>query len=131
MSLSQTAHAARTGLSVSIGAFEFACGARLDDVVQRVTIYGEPEDDCSNVVLVSHALTGSSAAMDWWGGLIGEGRLFDPARYCIIGINAVGGCYGSTGPADLAPDGRPYGSRFPLVTVRDIVDAQARTLERL
>jgi len=117
--------------TVSIGAFELASGARLDDVVQRVTIYGEPKTDGSNVVLVAHALTGSSAAMDWWGGLIGEGRLFDPARYCVVGINALGGCYGSTGPASPASDGKPYGSRFPIVTVTDIVNAQAAALERL
>jgi homoserine O-acetyltransferase len=117
--------------TVSIGALELASGARLDNVVQRVTIYGEPNADRSNVVLVAHALTGSSAAMDWWGGLIGEGRLFDPARYCVIGINALGGCYGSTGPASLAPDGKPYGSRFPIITVADIVDAQARALDEL
>jgi homoserine O-acetyltransferase len=117
--------------SVSIGAFQLASGARLDDVVQRVTIYGEPKADGSNVVLVAHALTGSSAAMDWWGGLIGAGRLFDPARYCVVGINALGGCYGSTGPADPAPDGKPYGSRFPVVTVTDMVRAQAAALERV
>lgn len=117
--------------TVSIGALGLASGARLEDVVQHVTIYGEPKADGSNVVLVTHALTGSSAAMDWWGGLIGEGRLFDPARYCIVGINSLGGCYGSTGPASLAADGKPYGSRFPIVTVADMVVAQARTLERL
>lgn len=99
--------------------------------MQRVTVYGEPAGDGSNVVLVAHALTGSSAARDWWGGMIGDGRLFDPARWCVVGINALGGCYGSTGPGELAPDGKPYGSRFPLVTVSDLVDAQARALERL
>jgi homoserine O-acetyltransferase len=120
-----------TSTTVSIGALELASGARLENVIQRVTIYGEPNADGSNIVLISHALTGSSAAMDWWPGLIGDGRLFDPARYCVIGINALGGCYGSTGPASLAADGKPYGSRFPIVSVPDIVDAQAKTLEHL
>jgi homoserine O-acetyltransferase/O-succinyltransferase len=117
--------------TVSIGALELASGARLDNVIQRVTIYGEPNADGSNVVLIAHALTGSAAAMDWWPGLVGEDRLFDPVRYCIVGINAVGGCYGSTGPASLAADGKPYGSRFPIITVRDIVDAQVKALEHL
>jgi homoserine O-acetyltransferase len=116
---------------VEIGALELASGERLERVIQRVTRYGEPNADRSNVVFVAHALTGSSRAGDWWGGLIGEGKLLDPREWCIIGINALGSCYGSTGPASDAPDGKPYGSRFPIVSVTDMVNAQRRALVQL
>jgi homoserine O-acetyltransferase len=103
----------------------------LRDVVQRVSIYGTPEADGANVVLVAHALTGSSRVADWWGEIAGPGKLFDPAETAIVGINLLGGCYGSTGPASAAPGGRAYGAEFPVLTVRDMVEAQARALERL
>lgn len=106
--------------NVDIGPFEFSNGARLDRVEQRITTYGDPH---SPAVLVPHALTGSSRVTDWWGGLVGAGRLLDPADWYVIGINALGSCYGSTGPATV-PD-------FPYVTVRDIVNAQARALDEL
>ena len=77
-----------------------------------------------------HALTGSSRVAEWWGGLVGPGALFDPARWCVVGINTLGGCYGSTGPSTLAPDGRRWGPRFPVVTVEDMVDVQRRALLR-
>jgi homoserine O-acetyltransferase/O-succinyltransferase len=70
-----------------------------------------------------HALTGSSCVRDWWGELVGEGKVFDPQRWYVIGINALGSCYGSTGPSTVA--------NFPYVTVRDIVAAQARVLDAL
>lgn len=116
---------------VDIGALDLACGARLERVVQRVTRYGEPSADGTNVVFVAHALTGSSRAGDWWNGIVGEGKLFDPRRWCIVGVNALGSCYGSTGPASLAADGKPYGARFPIVAVSDMVAAQRRALEAL
>ncbi|GAC1423167.1 MAG: homoserine O-acetyltransferase [Candidatus Velthaea sp.] len=116
---------------VVIGALELRSGARLERVVQRVTRYGEPNADRSNVVVVPHALTGSSRAGEWWSGLIGPGKLFDPERWCVIGINALGSCYGSTGPSSLAADGAPYGSRFPIVSVADMVNAQQRALAHL
>jgi homoserine O-acetyltransferase len=99
--------------------------------VQRVSIYGEPAHDGGNVVLVCHALTGSSRVADWWGGIVGPGKLLDTERFAVVGVNAIGGCYGSTGPASTAPDGRPYGSRFPLVTVADIVRGEAAALSAL
>ncbi|MFY9663570.1 MAG: homoserine O-acetyltransferase [Candidatus Cybelea sp.] len=117
--------------TVSIGAFELDSGAQLPAVEQRVTIYGTPRDDGSNVVLIEHALTGSSRVLEWWAGIAGEGALFDPSHWCAIGINALGSCYGSTGPASRAPDGRPYGERFPRLTVADIVRAERRVLSQL
>lgn len=113
---------------VNIGDFTLSSGTTLPDVVARVTIYGEPKPDGSNVVFAPHALTGSSRIAEWWGGLIGADALFDPARWCVVGINTLGGCYGSTGPQSLAPDGRRYGPRFPVVSVEDMVDVQRRAL---
>ncbi len=116
---------------VEIGALRLDCGVTLPAVEQRITIYGTPSFDASNVVLVEHALTGSSRVADWWPGIVGEGALFDPRHQCIVGINALGGCYGSTGPASPMADGRPYGDAFPRITVRDIVRAEMRALREL
>jgi homoserine O-acetyltransferase len=99
--------------------------------VQRVTRYGAARADGSNVVLVAHALTGSSRVLEWWGGLAGSGKLLDTRAVAVLCVNALGSCYGSTGPATLASDGEPYGERFPNVTVFDIVRAQREALARL
>lgn len=117
--------------TVAIGDLQLEAGVTLPDVQQRITIYGSPRDDGSNVVFVAHALTGSSRVEDWWPRIAGDGGLFDSTRWCAIGINALGGCYGSTGPGSVAPDGAPYAQRFPRVTVRDIVAAVLRALERV
>lgn len=109
-----------TETTLEIGAFECTNGGRIENVRQRVTTYGDPR---SPAVLVPHALTGSSRVTDWWGELVGPGKTIDPQRYYIIGINALGSCYGSSGPSS-EPD-------FPYVTVRDIAAAQARTLDIL
>jgi homoserine O-acetyltransferase/O-succinyltransferase len=110
--------------TVAIGALTLDCGESLPAVEQRVTIYGEPASDRTNVVLVNHALTGSARVAEWWPGIAGDGALFDPRQWCVIGINALGGCYGSTGPSNHA-------GTFPRVTVGDIVRAQARALDEL
>jgi len=109
--------------TVAIGALALDCGQTLPAVEQRVTVYGEPAADASNVVLVAHALTGSSRAADWWPGIVGESGLFDPRRWCVIGVNALGSCYGSTGPR--------LGEAFPRLTVRDIVRAERRALAQI
>lgn len=109
--------------SVAIGPLELECGATLSAVDQRVTIYGAPRADGANVVLVEHALTGSGRAADWWPGIVGDGALFDGPQWCVVGINALGGCYGSTGPTP--------NEEFPRVTVRDIVRAERRALDLL
>ena len=75
------------------------CGVSLSGIVQRVSVYGSPRADGSNVVLVCHALTGSSRVLDWWGGLAGPGKLLDTDAVAIVCVNALGSCYGSTGPA--------------------------------
>ncbi len=108
--------------TVAIGALALDGGEGLRDVEQRVTLYGSPRANGSNVVLVEHALTGSSRAAEWWPGIAGAGGLFEPHEWCVIGINALGSCYGSTGPS---------GESFPRITVADIVRAERRALELL
>jgi homoserine O-acetyltransferase/O-succinyltransferase len=117
---------------VEIGALELASGATIPSVVQRVTRYGqEPQADGSNVVFVPHALSGSSRVLEWWGGIAGAGGLFDTAEWCVVGVNVLGGCYGSTGPSSLAPDGRRWGPRFPVVSIADVVEAERRALREI
>lgn len=116
---------------VSIGPFTFDSGATLENVVQRVSIYGTPWSDGANVVLVNHALTGSSRVAEWWGEIAGPGKLLDTDALAVIGINVVGSCYGSTGPTSLGPDGKKYGGRFPVVSVADMVRAQRLALREL
>ncbi len=113
-------------VTVDIGALDLDCGVTLPAVQQRVTIDGaEPAPDGSNVVFAAHALTGSSRVAEWWPGIVGDGALFDRKHWCIIGINVLGGCYGSTGALchpELVEGG---------VTVRDIVRAELRVLDKL
>jgi homoserine O-acetyltransferase len=113
--------------TVAIGALELDGGARLDAVEQCVTIYGTPRSDGANVVLVEHALTGSSRAAEWWPGIVGDGALFDTRDWCVVGVNALGSCYGSTGPGSHLNNGEG----FPRITVSDIVRAEQRALSRL
>lgn len=80
-------------------------------------IWGELNADKSNVIWVCHALTGNHRVHEWWGGLFGEDKLFDPAEYCIISVNALGSCYGTTGPVNSG-----LFREFPLITIRDIVN---------
>jgi homoserine O-acetyltransferase len=117
--------------TIPIGPLALDCGETLPDVQQRVTIYGTPSANGSNVVLVEHALTGSSRGADWWPGIVGPGGLFDSREWCVIGINALGGCCGSTGPTAIAFDGEAYGNRFPRVTIGDIVRAEMRALDEI
>jgi len=117
--------------TVTIGDLVLDCGETLPAVEQRVTIYGQPAKDGTNVVFVAHALTGSSRVADWWPGIVGDGAPFDANRWCIVGINALGGCYGSTGPTSLASDGLPYGERFPRLSVADLVRAATRALDAI
>jgi homoserine O-acetyltransferase len=115
-----------------IGPLVLETGGELPDVQLAFETWGELDRDASNAVLVQHALTGSSHVArgaseeeGWWDSLVGPGRTVDTDRFFVVSINMVGGCYGSTGPASLAPDGTPWGSRFPFVTIRDSVRAEA------
>ena len=112
--------------------FPLDAGGALQPVTLRYAVYGELERRRDQVVLACHALSGSARVADWWPGMFGRGHAFDLERRCVIGINVLGSCYGSTGPSSLDPrTGRRYGAHFPLVTVGDMVRAQARLLDHL
>ena len=112
--------------------FPLEGGGKLQPVTLRYAVYGEPSENGENVILVCHALSGSAKVADWWGGLFGSGGVFDPRRDCVIGINILGSCYGSTGPTTVNPaTGQSYGADFPLVSVRDMVRAQKQVLDFL
>ena len=95
----------------------------------------------ANAVLVLHALTGDAHVVGppgpgqptpgWWQGLIGPGAAIDSEQWFVVAANVLGGCQGTTGPSSLAPDGRPYGSRFGRVTIRDQVTVEARLADAL
>lgn len=86
--------------------------------------YGTLNAEKNNVVWVCHALTSNSAVIEWWPGVVGKNTVIDPAKYFIVCANIPGSCYGSTGPLSANPNtGEPYYSDFPMVTIRDIVQA--------
>jgi homoserine O-acetyltransferase len=92
------------------------------DVVYHTA--GTLNADKSNVIWFCHALTANSDVLDWWSSLCGEGLTFDPSKHFIICANILGSCYGSSGPLTInSADGKPYYSRFPQVTIRDMVQA--------
>jgi homoserine O-acetyltransferase len=128
-----TAEAPR--LALEIGALDLELGGRLESVTLAYRTWGTLNEAADNAVLVLHALTGDSAAGNpggWWEPLIGPGRALDTERAFVVCANILGGCQGSTGPASDDPlTGRPYGMRFPLITIADIVAAQRALVERL
>ncbi|MEO5880774.1 MAG: homoserine O-acetyltransferase, partial [Caldimonas sp.] len=122
-----------------------ASGAVLRDYSLAYETYGTLNAARSNAVLVCHALNashhvagthaGKEKSEGWWDNLVGPGKPLDTERFFVIGVNNPGSCFGSTGPTHPNPDpaanGRSYGSDFPVVTVEDWVDAQARLVTAL
>jgi homoserine O-acetyltransferase len=117
-------------------------GAALRDYSLSYETYGTLNAHKSNAVLVCHALNashhvagvyaGQPDSEGWWDNMIGPGKALDTNRFFVIGVNNLGSCFGSTGPMHTNPDtGLPYGADFPVVTVEDWVDAQARLLDAL
>src|SRR5712692_5617417 len=117
-------------------------GGRIAPVTVAFETWGKLNAEGDNAILITHALTGSSHAHDaerpddakvaWWNPLIGPGRFFDTSRYFVICSNILGSCYGSTGPSTIDPGtGRPYGLRFPVITILDMVEAQRRLIDHL
>ncbi len=81
-------------------------------------------DDQSNIIWICHALTANSDPGEWWEGLVGRDKLYDPDRHFIVCANMLGSCYGSTCPDDINPlTGEQYGADFPLITIRDMVES--------
>lgn len=117
-------------------------GAVMSDVTVAYETWGNLDERAGNAVLLCHAWTGDSHASGpasvghptpgWWEGVVGPGLAIDTDHWFVVCANVLGGCQGSTGPASLHPDdGRPYGSRFPVVTIRDMVRVQARLADHL
>lgn len=124
--------------SVQIGALPLEAGGVLPSVTLAFECWGTLNAEGDNAVLIQHALTGSthvsrgdSEEDGWWEGLVGPGEVIDTNKYFVVCANMVGGCYGTTGPSSIAEDGKPYGSRFPFVTIRDSVHAEARLADEL
>lgn len=123
------------------GPFRLERGATLPAVRLAYETFGRLDADGTNAVLVLHALTGDShlagparpghLTSGWWDALVGPGRPLDTDRWFLVVPNVLGGCQGSTGPASCAPDGRPWGSRFPAVTIRDQVAAEVALADAL
>ncbi|MFZ4531670.1 MAG: homoserine O-acetyltransferase MetX [Alsobacter sp.] len=116
------------------------CGVSLTPLTVAYQAYGTLNADRSNAVLVCHALTGDQHVANvhpltgkpgWWETMIGPGRPIDTTRFYVICSNVVGGCMGSTGPASRGPDGTAYALDFPVVTIRDMVRAQAMLIDHL
>ena len=129
-------------LNHSIGRFEPELGGALKDVTLAYETWGGLNARADNVVLLTHALTGDAHAAGqpcgrhrrggWWDPMVGPGRPVDTEKYFVVCSNVLGGCSGSTGPASVDPEtGDPYGMRFPVVTIRDMVRAQKRLLDDL
>src|SRR5258706_16061724 len=124
------------------GPLTLRSGAELRDYTLAVETYGELNSDRSNAVLVCHALNASHHVAGvyrdapenagWWDNMVGPGKPVDTDRFFVIGVNNLGSCFGSTGPVSTNPaTGKPYGADFPVVTVEDWVDAQARLADKL
>jgi homoserine O-acetyltransferase len=120
----------------------FRSGAVLDAYDLTYETYGTLNAECSNAVLVCHALNASHHVagyyaddpqnIGWWDNMIGPGKPIDTDVFFVIGVNNLGSCFGSTGPSSIDPKtGKPFGSSFPVVTVEDWVKAQARLADRL
>ncbi|OJV81273.1 MAG: homoserine O-acetyltransferase [Cellulomonas sp. 73-92] len=125
----------------ALGPLELEGGGRLPAVTIAYETWGTLAADGSNAVLVLHALTGDShvtghageghPTAGWWSSLVGPGAPIDTDRWFVVAPNVLGGCQGSTGPSSTAPDGRPWGSRFPILTVRDQVAAEVALADHL
>ena len=124
------------------GPFTFKSGQTIPGFTLRYETYGTLNATRDNAVLVCHALSGdhhcagwhseSDAKPGWWNNLIGPGKAVDTRRFFVVCANVLGGCQGSTGPSSIDPaTGRAYGTHFPFVTVRDMVNAQKLLLDNL
>lgn len=121
--------------SVRLGVTSLSNGGHLPEVEVAYEQYGLLSAYGDNAILVCHALTGSARAagdQGWWDPLIGPGAALDTSKYAVFCSNILGSCYGTTGPAseDLLR-GKPYGARFPRISVGDMVKVQRRLLERI
>ena len=131
--------------------FELKSGAKLTSFTLAYEIYGELSENKDNAILLFHALSASQHAAGindnvegltvdwdkecqtgWWEKFIGSGKALDTDKHCIICANYLGGCYGSTGPSSINPEtGNPYGSSFPRISIKDIVNSQIELINHI
>ena len=134
----------QTGLRVELGGdrpLELDCGVSLGPFTLAYQTYGTLNAERSNAVLLCHALTGDQFVLGphpvtgkpgWWEMMVGPGKTFDTERYFVICSNVLGGCMGTVGPKETNPaTGRPWGLDFPVITIRDMVKAQAMLIDHL
>ncbi|MFC4556225.1 homoserine O-acetyltransferase MetX [Georgenia faecalis] len=124
-----------------LGALHLEAGGRLPHVRLAYETWGTLSPARDNAVLVLHALTGDAHVTGapgaghltpgWWSSIVGPGLAIDTDRWFVVAPNVLGGCQGSTGPSSPAPDGTPWGSRFPTITVRDQVAAEIELMDQL
>ncbi|MFC9551043.1 homoserine O-acetyltransferase [Rhodococcus sp. NPDC056960] len=127
--------------TLDIGPLELESGEVLPSVTLAVQRWGELSPNRDNVVLVEHALTGDShvtgpvtdehPSPGWWTGMVGPGAPIDTDEWCVVATNVLGGCRGTTGPGSIAEDGRPWGSRFPEISIRDQIAAEKKFTDLL
>lgn len=121
---------------------ELECGKKLGPITLAYETYGKLNEDKSNAILVFHALSGDAHAAGyhseqdkkpgWWDLAIGPNKSFDTNKYFLICINVIGGCKGSTGPSSINPKtGNEYGTDFPIITIKDMVNAQKSLIDHL
>lgn len=125
--------------TVPVGDLLLESGITIPNVVVAVQRWGELSPKGDNLVLVEHALTGDSHVVGppdqlhplpgWWDGMVGPGAALDTDQWCVLATNVLGGCKGTTGPATPAADGKPWGSRFPAISIRDQVAAEVAVTE--
>ncbi len=124
------------------GPFLLEDGTQLPELTIAYETYGKLNKNGSNAILICHALSGDAhvagkhAATDkkpgWWDNMVGPGKGFDTRKYFVICSNCISGCQGTTGPNSIDPKtGRPYGTTFPLVTVKDMVNVQTKLIDHL
>ncbi|HLS75054.1 MAG TPA: alpha/beta fold hydrolase, partial [Actinomycetaceae bacterium] len=134
-------HGAGRRTFVDIGALHLEAGGRLPQVTLAYETWGELNAARDNAILICHALTGDAHVTGpagpghptpgWWSRVVGPGLAIDTDHWFVVAVNVLGGCQGSTGPSSPAPDGTPWGSRFPTVTTRDQVAAELELTDRL
>ncbi len=125
----------------ALDSLEFESGRVLSPITVAYETYGSLNAQRNNAVLLCHALSGdahaagvdrATGAIGWWDSMVGPGKAFDTEKYYIICSNVIGGCKGSTGPSSINPaTGKRYGLDFPVVSIGDMVSAQAKLLDHL
>ena len=116
---------------IKIGYLLLESGEVLPDITIAYQSWGTLNEAGDNAILINHAMTGWSDVPAWWPQMVGPTLPFDTDKYFIVCPNVIGGCQGSTGPSSIAPDGKRYGSRFPILTIRDMVNAEVAFTDAL